>query len=745
MAESVGPEIAITLMTAVAAGMVLIVLARRLQVSSIVLLLLGGVLLGPEVLGIVRPETLGPPFSALVSLAVGVILFEGGLALDLDGYRTMPRLIGRLLTVGVLVTWLSTALAVHWLFGTTVGFALLAASLVIVTGPTVIQPLLKRIQVVPRLHHVLQWEGVLIDPIGVFIAILCFESILGLGGGEALTSLALRVVTGVVVGTFGGLLVAQALLRRLVPDELANGFALASALLIFAAAEEAGLYLGLSDTGLLAVVVGGLVVGLQRPPGVAGIRRFKAEVTELMIGMLFVLLAARLRLDQFVGFGWRGAVLVGLVMLVVRPLAVAASSAGLGVSWRDRAFLSWVAPRGIVAASMASLFAIALRRRDDLGVEASFLESFTYSVIAATVLLQGFTAGPLAAALGLRRPERRGWLVVGAHRLAQEAARFLTERTGAPAVLVDLNARRVARAREQGLTALHADARDLSLEGAEELAEIGHLLALTDNEDLNALLCERWARRLGADRVHCWRSPRAARVEDASPEEAAAGRVVWSELPKPSLVAAELELGDAWVRRAPGAVDGRRQSTVFLLGVRRGELVFEASEPEACEEGEESLWLEREAGFLRRELRGDLIVRADATSLEELLHDLMARVVRHLPQLPAPALIGELVSREKAIPSALGRGVAVPHAYSAGLTRRVCAVAQLESGLDMGAPDGEPVRLVFLLLSPSGDPVGHLATLAEIARLVNNDAARARLLDATTPEDFIATVESFSG
>lgn len=747
MAETAGPEIAITLMTAVAAGMIVIVVARRLQVSAIVLLLLGGFVLGPEVLDVVRPDSLGTPLGALVSLAVGVILFEGGLTLDIDGYRSTPRLIRRLLTVGVLVTWILTALAVRLLFATPVPVALLAASLVIVTGPTVIQPLLRRIRVVSRLHHVLQWEGVLIDPIGVFVAILCFEYIQGFGGEAAVASLALRILTGAVVGLVGGLVVAQVLVWRLVPEDLVNGFALASALLIFAGAEAFSHAFGFSDAGLLAVVIGGLVVGIRHPPGVAQIRRFKAELTELMIGMLFILLAARLRLDQFVSFGVRGALLVTLVILVVRPLAVAAASAGLGVGWRDRVFLSWVAPRGIVAASMASLFAIALEGRHGLGVEPTFLETFTYSVIAATVLAQGLTAAPLASVLDLRRPPRRGWLIVGAHRLARATARFLVDRAGVPVVLADLNARRVAQAREEGLAALHADARDLALEGRAELSEVGNLLALTDNEDLNALLCERWVDRFGSGHVHCWRSPRAEQVHRAESGGASAGRVVWSALPKPSLVAAELELGEATLHETGSPQAEAGGSRAFLLGLQLGHVVLGgASDVGRGTDGLDSgLWLERAAGYLRRSLVPGLILRVETESFPTLLREMVARIVRLVPQLPADRLVKELLGHEATISSGLGNGIAVPHAYSTAILQRLCAVAQVPEGLDLGGPDGEPVRLVFLVLSPAGDPAGHLATLAEIARIVSHDEARGRLLDAVAPEDFLATVESFSG
>jgi len=422
-----------TVVIAMAAGCVLIVLARRLNVPSIVLLLLAGIVLGPVDyvgLNIVKPEILGDGLLVIVSLAVGLILFEGGLTLDPSGYRSAPKMIKRLLSIGVVVTWFGTAGAIRLISRAPWEQCFMAGSLVIVTGPTVIAPLLKRIRVNARLHSILHWEGVLIDPIGVFIALLCYEWIINRDAQDAFTNLAIRVGGGIAAGVAGGLFIAWVLKRKKVPEELINIFVLGMALATFGAAEAM-----MSEAGLLAVTVAGFVVGLTGSARLKKIREFKGEITELLIGTLFILLAARLSLDQFQVFGLAGALAVAVVMLVIRPLNIAVCSVGVDLTRRERLFLAWVAPRGIVAASMASLVSINFAQRNATGgggeavqgiADPMYVETFTYSVIIATIVLQGLTASPMAALLKVKRSDPTGWLIVGAHALGRSVAEFLS-------------------------------------------------------------------------------------------------------------------------------------------------------------------------------------------------------------------------------------------------------------------------------------------------------------------------------
>jgi len=313
----------LTLTTAIAAGGFLMVIARRFKVPAIVLLLLGGFGLGPQGWGLVQPDSLGDLLQAIVGLAVALILFEGGLTLNLQGYRAVGIPIRRLLTIGALITWLVTSGLIWAFYRFPPSLCLLAGSLVIVTGPTVIQPILKRIRLKWNLHNILHWEGVLIDPIGVFIAVMAFEWAVAGGGEQAIGNLALRLVTGLFIGLAGGELIYR--LLRWIPDEMINVFSIAGAVGIFGIADAV-----IAECGLLSVRVAGLLGGAHQPPSLRAIKDFKAVITDLLIGLLFILLVARLDIGRFFDFGLHGLLFLGVFLLVVRPLVILASSAGQG-------------------------------------------------------------------------------------------------------------------------------------------------------------------------------------------------------------------------------------------------------------------------------------------------------------------------------------------------------------------------------------------------------------------------------
>ncbi len=719
----------LSLATAIAAGVILVAIAHKINLSAIVLLLLGGICLGPQGLGVVQPGSLRA-LPAMVSLAVGLILFEGGLTLDIGGYRSASRVIVRLLTVGVLTTWLITALLIRLLFGYSFGFCMLAASLVIVTGPTVIGPLLRRIRIHPTLHSILHWEGVLIDPIGVFIAILCFEFFGGTGGQAALTNFGFRVLTGMGLGIAGGLLLSLLIRRRVVDESLIDVVPLAFAAGIFGIAEALA-----SESGLLATTVAGFVLGASRPAELKQIRRFKSAITDILIGMLFILLSARLEFDQFREFGFTGALLVVLVMILVRPADVLVSTLGEPLERRQRLFLSWVAPRGIVAASMSSLFALNLMQR---GVEdARFVETFTYSVIIATILVQGFTAGALARRLGLQRPSPTGWLIVGAGLFARRVAEFIRHSAEVPVMVMDLNARAVAEARAAGLNAVLGDAREVSIYDERlDVQEMGHLLALTDNEHLNSLLCERWAEHFGRQKVFGW--------VPAGQGKQRGGNLplVWQKLPRPSTLSHEIAEDKAWLRTIPLAPGGKSMSESLLLAAGGGAVWADLSarRPVGGSTELSGLVLQRRLSYLVDALRPGLFVRVQPGSMEELLGLLVDRLVAEVPQLPAKQLLEGFLERERVFSSSIGHGVAIPHAYHKAATARLCALAQLPEGLRLPGPDDTPVRLVFLLVGPPGDPEGHLAMIAEIARMVAEENVRERLMNAPGFADLLVVI-----
>ncbi|MCP3906104.1 MAG: PTS transporter subunit EIIA [Planctomycetes bacterium] len=721
-------RVLLTMAAAIAGGVMLIVIARRLNLPGIVLLLLGGIIMGPEVLGWVDPHGLGGGLRVVVAMSVGLILFEGGLTLDVDGYRTAPAMIKRLLTVGVVITWLGTAAALHLVLGLALPYAIVSASLVIVTGPTVIAPMLKRLRVNPKLHGILHWEGVLIDPIGVLIAVLCFEWIIGEKGSTgALVSLMLRVVAGLGIGVIGGLLIGFLVRRKVVGDETVNVFALGGAVLVFGLAE-----LIQAEAGLLAVTAAGFIFAGSGAARVRDVRRFKGEITDLLIGTLFILLAARLDLEQFRTFGLGGAAVVAIVMVVIRPVSIIICSWGLDLSGREKALLSWVAPRGIVAASMASLIAIEMERAGE-GDIGRFVESFTYSVIIATIVIQGLTAGPLVRLLGLERPQLRGWMIVGAHALGRRLASFLRRSANVPVVLVDSNNRAVHEARRDGAVAVAGDARDTALQDRVELQGVGNVLALTDNDDLNVRLCQIWGEIVGSERVFRCRASDVPHRED---DDEIAGHLVWPDLPKPSLVSAELSRLEATTREGAGdAAALRRFATPIATVTESGGLRLDVDQlgPDDPRPSGPTLFLRRTADYLRRTLRAELIGPSSATDLRSLFEELVTRAIALQPDLPRDSVVLDLLEREAAAPTAIGHGIAIPHAYCRQLDTRLCAVARLDEEVPFETPDGEPVRIVLMILSPQGDPEGHLATLAEIARILSDAETRAALADARSP------------
>ncbi len=720
---------------AVGAGCLLTVLSRRLQLPTIVLLLGGGFALGAEGLGVLNPNELGEYLPMIVSLAVGLILFEGGLTLDLKDFTQTSPVIKRLLSVGVLVTWLGAAATAFLVFDISPSFALLMGSLIIVTGPTVIVPLLRRIRVHQKLGSILHWEGVLIDSIGVFIAILCFEWVVEGGGTVALPNFLIRIVSGVGLGVLGGYLIYGAMRNGWIPDNIINAFALASAMLIFGLTE-----LVKPEAGLLSVTIAGLIVGLKKPRQIREVKAFKAEITDLLIGMLFLLLVSRLQIEQFIEFfriggGW----VLFSVILVIRPLSVALSSFGTPLNLREKALLSWVAPRGVVAASMASLFALSLASKENPVGDPALLESFVYSVICATVLIQGFSSGLVARALKLQRPAPNDWVIIGAHYFGRELAKHLGRRKEQAVILLDTNARNISIAREEGLTALHRDGLEAEkLYGNEQmLFGTGFVLALTDNVELNQLLMQRWAARIGSESVFGW-------IPSSSPMQAdeMTGTGVFGDLSRPAVIGSELMQGESdfeLVRWEEGKT--LPSGDWHPLFIRRGKalraLPCDAALKEYVKAEDEVICLRRSEGFLLRALQSGGFVRLGADSIDTLNTQLANVATEQIRALDRETLLADLGTQEKAFPAFLGHGIAIPHVYSERLDFRVCFVGSLREGLEVPGQD-EAVTFVFFLLSPAGDTEGHLATLAEIARTCHSDRRREQIKRAEAVDDVIA-------
>ncbi|MEM6820513.1 MAG: cation:proton antiporter [Verrucomicrobiota bacterium] len=741
----------LTISLAVGVGIILSALAQRLNFPSIVLLLFGGFILGPECLNWVQPDSLGDILPLIVSFAIGIILFEGGLTLNLGDYAHATKMIQRLLSVGALTTWMGGAVTIWLIFDVPFAFAMLASSLVIVTGPTVIVPILKKIKPVPRVANILHWEGVLIDAIGVFIAVLCFEWVVVGEGGQAVGNFMLRVFAGALMGMGGGWLIERVITLRWAPESMTNVFVLASGILLFGLCETV-----ISESGLLAVTLAGLYIGRKGPLELREIRSFKAEITDLMIAMLFILLVARLEIEQFLAFGWHGLAAVLVMMLVVRPLSVWISSLGIDIPWREKVFLAWVAPRGIVAASLASLFALYLQKSGSTLGDPTFLETFTYSIICATVIIQGLSASVIGTWLGVRRPAPTGWLVIGANTFGRQLAHQLQKITKKDVVLIDSNLRNINRAKDEGLTALQEDALDAeSLLEQDAFQSVGQVLAITDNVELNQLIQRQWRRHVGRYQVYGWKPLVTSNPNQvAQPQRGAAPTspnqertgAVFGNIARPSVVSAELEDEESALDCIPIAIG--EDSTVAIpeghpLMVIRNERAIPLAGDDLADgevrSGDSLILLHRSRTYLRNALEHGAFFEPEVTTLEALNQTLVNQAVSIEPKLFADQMLDDLTAQQKSFPAFLGQGVAVPHVYSSHIQNRMCLFARPPQGIPVAGQEDQ-IRLIFFLISPSGDAEGHLGTLAEIARCCNHQNNLAALATADSLDDVLKVV-----
>lgn len=478
-----GAALAVAL--ALGAGMIAQSVARHVRLPGIVLLLAAGVLLGPDVLDVVRPQTLGSGLHLLVGFAVAVILFEGGMNLGLKRLRRQARVIQLLISVGAVITAVGAALAGRYIMGWDWRLAVPFGTLVVVTGPTVITPLLRRIKVTHRVETVLEAEGVLIDAVGAVLAVITLEVVVRSPSNASIAEGAVSVVThlggGLLFGLLGGFIIAAALrLRRVVPEGLENVFTLSLVLVLFQVSNAL-----MSESGIMAVTAAGIVVGNSRTPVKRELMEFKEQLTVMFIGLLFVLLAADVRIDQVIALGAPAVWTVACLMFVVRPVNIFVSTAGSNLSFREKTFLAWVAPRGVVAAAVASLFAQTFA---DAGIEGGEqLRAVVFTVIAGTVLIQGLSGGLVAKMLGLRRSVNRGYAVLGANALGRLVGRVLAD-GGHEVIFIDNNPSECKAAEEQGFRVVYGNALEERTLQRAQLEDRAGCVMVSTNEQVNLIV-----------------------------------------------------------------------------------------------------------------------------------------------------------------------------------------------------------------------------------------------------------------
>lgn len=417
-----------------------------------------------------------------VSLAISIILFEGGLTLKRNEIRNVGPSITKLITLGSAITFFGAGIAAHFVFDLSWEISFLFSGLIIVTGPTVITPILRNIPLKKDVSAVLKWEGILIDPIGALVAVLVFEFI-SVGGGGGFTKTALSEFGKILLfGTSFGFTFAHALAfvinKKWIPHYLLNVVSLSTVLLVYVESDVFA-----HESGLLAVVVMGMVLGNSKLKNLKELLYFKESLSVLLISILFILLAANIDMkDLFLLYNWKTALLFVSVVFIIRPLAVFLSTSGSNLKTNEKLFISWVGPRGIVAAGIASLFGSKLLKQGVAGAE--YITPLVFMIVLGTVLLNATTARLFAKIVGVFLKNSDGILIVGASKASRLIASYLQE-FGKRVVVIDTNKNFIQKATEEGLEAFEYNVYDEDLTDNIELNDIGYLIAMTGSDVVN--------------------------------------------------------------------------------------------------------------------------------------------------------------------------------------------------------------------------------------------------------------------
>jgi NhaP-type Na+/H+ or K+/H+ antiporter len=473
-------------------------LGWKFRIPSIILLLVFGVFAGP-IFGVIQPDLLlGDLLTPLVSLSVGLILFEGGLSLRFAEIPGLQRVVFSLISIGMLSTWLIGAWAGYQILGLDFQLAVLLGAILTVSGPTVIIPLIRDIRPKSNIASILKWEGILIDPVGALLAVLVFEIIIQ---GEILSApmhllggVINTIIVGGILGALGAYFLIYLIQRYLIPDYLQNPFSFSLVIIVFVLAN-----MFQREAGLFAVTLMGIILANRSSLVIRHIVEFKENLQVLLIGVLFILLSARLELSHIQELQWESILFLFIMVFLARPVAVFISTVGSGLKWRERIFLAWVAPRGIVAAAVASLFGLEL---ESAGVEGgSALVAYTFFMIVSAGFLYGLTAGRVARFLGVQQNAAQGVLFLGAHQVARSLAQQV-QKAGFRVLLVDTNWGNVSAAKLDGLPVYYGNILSEHLVEDVDLDGIGRLFAMTPNDEANSLAALRFSEHFGRAEVY---------------------------------------------------------------------------------------------------------------------------------------------------------------------------------------------------------------------------------------------------
>ena len=522
-------------------------LAWRLRLSAILLLLAFGFCAGP----FVRPDQYlnDQILFPLVSLAVAVIMFEGGLSLRLADLKESGGVVVRLVTLAVLLTWGMAAFGAWWLLGFRGEVAAVLGAILVVSGPTVMIPLLRHMRPTRPIGSIAKWEGIVNDPIGAVLAVLVFEVVLEgvhegagawIGSGMLMTAL-----TGTVLGGLAAGLVVGLFRRYWIPDYLQSSSVLAIVITSFVLSDWVQ-----PESGLLTTTVMGVLLANQKRVRVQHVIEFKENLRVLLISSLFIVLASRVHWDDLKNVGWQGLVFLLGLLLVVRPIAVFLATWGTQLSLREKVLLSWLAPRGIVAAAVSSLFALEIQHAAqhaavDPVLEKQFAQLIpvVFLVIMGTVTVYGLTAVPLARWLGLSAQNPQGVLFAGASDWVARVAQVLQDE-GFEVLLVDTNYRHVAAARQAGLPTCYASVLSEYIHEEQDFAGLGRLLAVTPNDSVNSLATIEFSEEFGQAGVFQLATPDPGSERRVPSGDLRRGRTLFTETATYGALASRFAAGD---------------------------------------------------------------------------------------------------------------------------------------------------------------------------------------------------------
>lgn len=473
-------------------------IAWRVKLPAILFLLVAGIIAGP-VSGWLQPDVLfADLLFPIIALGVAVILFEGSLTLKFEEIKGLESVVRRFVSSGVIVTWVLISVTTHFILGFSYQLAFLFGAVMVVTGPTVIVPMLRTIRPNRKISNILRWEGIIIDPIGALMAVLVYEFIIlettGHALGHTFLTFGQLLLVGVLLGILAGYLFGMVLRHHWLPEYLHNVATLTLLFGVFAISNSLQ-----EESGLLTVTIMGIWLANMKDVHTADILHFKESLSVLMISGLFVILAARVDFADFGKLGWNGILVLLVIQFIARPVKVLTATWRSSLKWQEKALLSWVAPRGIVAAAIIALFAIKL---EELQFDqANLLVPLAFTVIIGTVVLQSATAGPLARLLKVAEPEPKGFLIIGANAVARTIAKALID-NGYFVQLTDSDWNHVHTARIAGLKVYYGSAVSQHADRHLDLLGIGHMLGLAQQHEYNALAATKYRREFGRDKIY---------------------------------------------------------------------------------------------------------------------------------------------------------------------------------------------------------------------------------------------------